>query len=88
MTLRLREVILIGSLLLTPATSSATASPSAENLNVEDLFRHSADAYRSAPALEITFRTSAEFRDSDPGERVVRYLIGEDSDVSISPPST
>ncbi len=54
-----------------------------ETVSAEELFRRAGEAYRATPALEVTFTTVVEFPDADPGERVIRYILGEGNDAEV-----
>ena len=83
MTFRRWTVVICGLSFLASTTSTVARTIDSEVLTVEDLIKRSGEAYRSASALEITLATSVELPNGEPGERVVRYLLGKDSDASI-----
>ncbi|TNF74481.1 MAG: hypothetical protein EP299_07145 [Acidobacteria bacterium] len=58
-----------------PAESSASTAA--------EVFMRSARAYREAPALEDTLTMVVEIPGSEPGERVIRYKMGQGSDVEL-----
>lgn len=61
-----------------PVYSSESAPKTAT-----ELFERSAKAYRGAPALEDTLRMVVEIPGAEPGERVIRYGLGNGSDVEL-----
>ena len=57
--------------------SSIATGGELEPSTVEELFERSGDAYRASPSLEIVLTTSVEISGTEPGERIVRYLLGK-----------
>ncbi|MEJ2580495.1 MAG: hypothetical protein P8127_02480 [Acidobacteriota bacterium] len=63
--------------LLGPLFSLAVSAEERDPRTVEELFARSAAAYRALPSLEIVMNTTAEIPRSKPGQRAIRYLLGE-----------
>lgn len=63
--------------LLGLVVGSTARAGDAEPTTVTELFERSGRAYRALKTLEITLTTSVEIPQAEPGERVVRWVLGE-----------
>ena len=77
----LAPAIILGllGLLVSSAVGAGEMAPG----TVEELFERSAAAYQALPSVEIVMTTKAEMPESKPGERVVRYLLGQGSEAVL-----
>ena len=63
--------------LLGLVVGSTARAGDAEPTTAAELFERSGQAYRALKTLEITLTTSVEIPQAEPGERVVRWVLGE-----------
>jgi hypothetical protein len=63
--------------LLGIVSCSTALSEQAAPRTIEELFRRAGEAYRALGTFEITLTTTVEIPRAEPGERVVRWVLGE-----------
>ena len=69
--------ISVSIFLITTSWSPPAWPISPEPINAEELFARSGLAYRAMPMVDISFSTTVEMPNAEPGRRVTHYLLGE-----------